>query len=84
VETRGWSAFADHDDGNELVWYNGKAANDAEMSKRPGADLTDKSGSPSLAPKRPSYRLAELLTRYEAKDRHPEQNWGMPEGQEAW
>lgn len=37
-----------------------------------------------VKPTRKRFRLAELLAQMEGKPKHPETDWGKPEGQEVW
>jgi antitoxin MazE len=47
-------------------------------------DLTVREGAVVVAPKRPEYRLEELLRGVTKRNCHSEQDFGAAEGNEAW
>jgi antitoxin MazE len=44
----------------------------------------DPDGGIVLRPTRRKYELSELVAQITSKNRHPETDWGRPQGEESW
>jgi len=46
--------------------------------------VVDRDGSITLRSTRRKYELSELVSKITTKNRHPETDWGQPQGEESW
>ena len=44
----------------------------------------DRNGGIIMRPARRKYQLSELVARITPKNRHPQTEWGQPQGEETW
>ena len=72
--------------GNSLALRIPKAfAQQTKVKKGSRVSLTLKNGRVIIEPiKRRKYTLQELVAKITPKNRHPEADWGAPQGKEIW
>jgi antitoxin MazE len=71
--------------GNSLGLRLPKAvAIEAEVGEGDTVAVSVKNGTIVIQPSRPTYRLEELVAKITPRNRHDEQDWGDPVGQETW
>jgi antitoxin MazE len=59
-------------------------AQEAQLDEGDKVEVSVKAGAIVIRPSRPSYSLAELVSKITATNRHDESDWGGPQGGEAW
>ena len=71
--------------GNSLaVRLPKQAADAAGLQEGSEVEITVADGKLTIASRRPTYQLSELLADYKPKHRHRETDWGKPKGKETW
>lgn len=72
--------------GNSLALRIPKAfAEQAKVKKGTAVNLTLKNGQMMVKPlKGRKYSLKELVSKITPRNRHPETDWGPPQGKEVW
>jgi len=59
-------------------------AKDAKLQVGVPVELSVKDGSVVVTPVRKKFRLEDLLAQMTDEHRHPEVDWGEPQGEEVW
>lgn len=57
---------------------------DANLAEGSPVELAVRDGSVVVTPVRKKFRLDDLLAQMTDEHRHPETDWGTPQGDEAW
>ena len=71
--------------GNSLgVRLPKSVAQEARLDEGDHVDVSVRDGEVVIRPARPSYTLADLVSRITPKNRHDETDWGPRAGREAW
>jgi antitoxin MazE len=60
------------------------AADDLRIADGSPVDLRVEGDSLIITPRRPRYKLADLLSKMTAEHKRSEYDWGEPHGKEAW
>ena len=59
-------------------------AREVRLDEGDTVDVVVDNGSIVIRPSRPRYTLDELVERINARNRHGENDWGVPVGHEVW
>lgn len=57
---------------------------EAQLDEGDAVDVSVDNGAIVIRPRRPRYSLEELVARITPKNRHHENDWGGPLGDEVW
>jgi antitoxin MazE len=59
-------------------------AREAEVDEGDRVDVSVRNGAIVIRPSRPTYSLERLVAKITPRNRHHENDWGEPVGQETW